>query len=81
MAFASEHQVEPTEPGVNNKNSNDFTYQPWSMYKSNPAQHFGRIKALIQYRQFQWSASIQLGLRPLEIDSESDEEIQPSTHA
>eukprot|EP00972_Heterocapsa_arctica_P072790 10746210-Heterocapsa_arctica.AAC.1 len=39
MAFASEHQEEPTESGLNNENSNDFTDQPWSRYKSNPAQH------------------------------------------
>eukprot|EP00972_Heterocapsa_arctica_P072238 10669029-Heterocapsa_arctica.AAC.1 len=77
MAFASEHQVEPTESGLNNDNSKYFSYQPWSRYKIDPSQHLGRIKALIQYRQFQWSASIQMVHRPLEIYSESDEEIQP----
>eukprot|EP00972_Heterocapsa_arctica_P090896 13410232-Heterocapsa_arctica.AAC.1 len=81
MAFAIEHQEEPPESVLNSENSNYFTYQPWTRYNSNSTQSNDRIKALIQYRQFDWSIGIQPGLRPLEIDSESDEEVQPTTLA
>eukprot|EP00972_Heterocapsa_arctica_P044513 6570648-Heterocapsa_arctica.AAC.1 len=74
LAFAIEHLEEPPESNWSRENSKYFTYQTWTRYKSNSTQSGDRIKALIQYRQAEWSLGIQPGLRPLEIDSESDEE-------
>eukprot|EP00972_Heterocapsa_arctica_P052213 7680228-Heterocapsa_arctica.AAC.1 len=63
MAFAIEHLEEPPESIWNRENSNDFTFQAWSRYKSNSIQSGDRSKALIQYRQAGWSLGIQPGLR------------------
>eukprot|EP00972_Heterocapsa_arctica_P116176 16451803-Heterocapsa_arctica.AAC.1 len=78
MAFAINHEVseEPPESLGSIEQGKDFTYQPWTRYKSSPIESIARTKGLIQYRQLEMSPGIQPWLRPLDIDSESDEEVQ-----
>eukprot|EP00972_Heterocapsa_arctica_P051357 7554361-Heterocapsa_arctica.AAC.1 len=81
MAFAMEHKEEPPDSIWNTEHGNDFAYQPWTMYKSNLSQSIAGTKGLIQYRQRDWSPRIQPWYLLLDIDSESDEEVQLITPA
>eukprot|EP00972_Heterocapsa_arctica_P021072 3102197-Heterocapsa_arctica.AAC.1 len=55
--------------------SQDFKYQPWTRYRGTPTESLAIIKGLVQYRRLDWSPGIDPWYRPLEIDSESDEEV------
>eukprot|EP00972_Heterocapsa_arctica_P009434 1388427-Heterocapsa_arctica.AAC.1 len=76
MAFAINHNVpeEGSDPLGRIEPSQDFRYQPWTRYRGTPTESLARIKGLVQYRRLDWYPGIEPWYRPLDIDSEYDEE-------
>eukprot|EP00972_Heterocapsa_arctica_P021903 3223250-Heterocapsa_arctica.AAC.1 len=78
MAFAMNRngpEYSPDPPGII-EHSKDFTYQQWTRYNGTPTDSIARTKGLVQYRFLDWSPGIEPWYRLLDIDSESDEEVQ-----